>query len=223
LNRNVQPEILDTLPFDHPDAQQNRRDIAKFNWLQGNERWMQKQLDHRLRLGDRLLEIGAGSGGLLMRLWNLRERAAGVEFAGLDRCPRPSELRKEISWAQEDLLRFDGWNEFDVVIGNFILHQFSRERLWKIGEGLQAGPRLLVFNELHRSRWPLLLLRGGFLLGVNWVTRHDAAASVRAGFAGDELTNWLGMSPKFWRCRVTTGVLGQYRWIAERNGEGEAR
>ena len=80
LPRRVQPEILDSLPPDHPDAVHNRRDLRFFNALMGNYRWMAKVLGANLRPRDRILELGAGEGDLGRYLQRriYRERAQQV-------------------------------------------------------------------------------------------------------------------------------------------------
>src|SRR5688572_14054246 len=40
MQRTVQPEILDSLPHDHPDALHNRRDLRLTNFVTGDHRWL---------------------------------------------------------------------------------------------------------------------------------------------------------------------------------------
>lgn len=44
MNRVVEPEILETLADDHPDAVQSRADLLKVNWIMGNHAWMLRTL-----------------------------------------------------------------------------------------------------------------------------------------------------------------------------------
>ena len=47
---------------------------------------------------------------------------------------------------------------------------------------------MLLATEPRRGSFPLAAARLLWAIGANGVTRHDAAASVRAGFAGKELS-----------------------------------
>jgi hypothetical protein len=56
----------------------------------------------------------------------------------------------------------------------------------------------------------------GPLLGINYVTAHDAQVSIEAGFRDDELPGALGLEPSHWDCRCFTTAFGAYRMIALR-------
>jgi hypothetical protein len=60
--RTLQPELLDSLPSDHPDARHSRRDLRVINRLMGNHRWFARTLPPLVRAGEHALELGAGNG-----------------------------------------------------------------------------------------------------------------------------------------------------------------
>ncbi|HEY0265125.1 MAG TPA: hypothetical protein VGC16_00140, partial [Rhizomicrobium sp.] len=76
----------------------------------------------------------------------------------------------------------------DIAIANLFLHHFDDAALERLLAAVAANCRGLVACEPRRSAFALLGARLVFALGANDVTRHDAVASVRAGFAGQELS-----------------------------------
>ena len=78
--------------------------------------------------------------------------------------------------------------EGSVVISNLFLHHFEEARLAELLRGIARVARVFVALEPRRSRWALAASRNLWAIGCNGVTRHDAPVSVRAGFAGDELS-----------------------------------
>lgn len=212
--RTLQPELLDSLPHDHPDALHSRRDLRLINQLMGNYRWVMRTLRRRLRNGERVLELGAGHGELGRRLHWL-----GVPSDGLDVVARPLRWPRERAWHVADLRQFEGYASYDAVVANLILHQFSDADLAALGERLNRSPRLrlLVANEPLRSRrgqWLFSIISP--LLGMGHVTRHDARVSIAAGFLGEELPRLLGLDAGQWTWRCTTISRGGYRMIATR-------
>jgi hypothetical protein len=86
----------------------------------------------------------------------------------------------------------------DVVTANLFLHHFSDQDLLTLFAQLAAWTPLFVACEPRRSGWALTGSRMLFALGCNDVSRHDAVASVRAGFLGDDLKR-LWPSSDGWR------------------------
>lgn len=212
--RTLQPELLDSLPHDHPDALHSRRDLRWINRLMGNHRWFARTVPSRLRPGGRVLELGAGHGELSRRLL-----ARGVAVDGLDVVARPPGWPANRAWHVADLRNFDGYADYEAVVANLILHQFSDADLAALGARLNRSPkvRLLVANEPLRSRrgqWLFAMISP--LLGMSHVTRHDARVSIAAGFLGEELPRLLGLDAGRWSWRCTTISRGGYRMIATR-------
>lgn len=210
--RHLQPELLDSLPVDHPDALHSRRDLVLINRLMGNARWFRASLAAHLRPGERVLELGAGTGELAQNL-----RALGPLIDGIDRVPLPQGWPASARWHQADIEQFTGWNDYPVVMGNLILHHFSEDSLRTLGAALTGHARLLIFNEPARRRYlQRVWAMAAPLAGANPVTQHDGYVSIGAGFCADELPHSLGLDPLRWDWRVTTTWLGAYRLIAQR-------
>lgn len=214
MQRTLQPELLDSLPPDHPDALHNRRDLRIINAVMGNHRWFARTLPRLLRRGETALELGAGEGDLGLRL-----ARRGLAVDGLDLWPRPAAWPAERAWHREDLRGFENYGAYAAVLGNLIFHQFSAEDLAVLGSKIRADPRtrLILAAEPARRRISQKLFRFiAPLLGANYVSMHDAHVSIAAGFWGRELPEILGLDPAGWnvRCRVT--VRGAYLMIAVR-------
>lgn len=208
--RVVQVELLDLLPPEHPAVRHNRRDLRLTNQVMGNHRWLARILRVRLRRGDRVLELGAGTGEFARRL--LRE---GREVDGLDRCPAPGGWPRAARWHRADLRQFDGYGDYAAVCGNLIFHQFTASELRAIGGRIQAHARLLVACEparWRRSRWLFGVVAP--VLGANYVSRHDGRVSIAAGFLDDELPELLGLDPAQWAWQRSTTLLGAYHLVA---------
>jgi SAM-dependent methyltransferase len=212
VQRRLQPELLDSLPPDDPAAIHSRRDLRLINRAMGNAPWFERSLAKHVLPGDRVLELGGGTGELAARL-----RAVTPSVDGIDRIPAPPSWPAAARWHQADILTFTGWNDYSVVIGNLILHHFEDAALRKLGEAIGPHARLLIFNETTRQRlnqrvWKI----AAPLFGANHVTRHDGYVSIAAGFSGDELPHALGLEPSVWRWKISRTWLGAYRLVAER-------
>ncbi len=217
--RVVQSELLDSLPCDHPAARRNRRDLRVTNALMGNHRWLGRLLRSRVRRSEPALELGAGTGEVALRL-----RRRGWQVDGLDTWPAPAAWPAGARWHCADLRGFGGYGAYRVVYGNLIFHQFTDTELGALGARLAAGPRLLVACEpvrWRRAQWLYRLV--GPLLGVNYVSRHDAHVSIAAGFVGDELPRLLGLDAGRWVWRCATTARGAYHMVAWRRDRPERR
>src|SRR5438876_1088729 len=106
--RELKPELLDSLPPDHPDALHNRRDLRLTNRAMGNFEWFARILSARSCPSGKVLEIGAGTGELGIHLGKF-----GIKVDGLDLWPRPAGWPPESRWHQTDLLAFAGYDEYE--------------------------------------------------------------------------------------------------------------
>jgi hypothetical protein len=212
MPRILEPEILDSLPPDHPDALHNRRDLRLTNQLAGNFRWFAQSLPHVVGPRERILEIGAGTGELGGVL-----RRRGYAIDGLDLWPRPAAWPPESAWHTGDLRTFDRYAEYAAVLGNLIFHQFDAADLAALGAQLRRNARVILACEPGRRRRAQVLFRViGRLLGANYVSLHDARVSIAAGFRDDELPRALGLESPTWEVRCSTTLLGAYRMLAVR-------
>ncbi len=216
MKREVQPEILDSLPEGHPEALHNRRDLRLINFFMGNFRWFRRTLPGHLRDGETGLELGAGDGSLGSGLFRSNRLPSGVGIDGLDLWSRPDTWPKTWRWHREDLLAYSGYDRYRFFLANFILHQFTDEQLAGLGARLRRNARVIVACETARR---VIHLRQVWLLrplGINRVSWHDARVSIRAGFLGEELPDLLGLHPESWRIQCHTTTRGAYRMIAVR-------
>jgi 2-polyprenyl-3-methyl-5-hydroxy-6-metoxy-1,4-benzoquinol methylase len=215
MDRTLEPELLDALPHDHPDAARNRRDLRLTNIAMGNYAWFRRVLPRLVRPGESVLEVGAGTGELGAQL-----RRARIAVDGLDLWPRPVSWPASAQWHQSDLRDFQLWDRYRVVIANLVLHQFSESELRELGARLQQC-RVVVASEPIRRRASQVVYRAvAPLLGANYVTLHDAHVSIAAGFRGGELPAALGLSEPRWSLTVNETWIGAYRMIARARTDG---
>lgn len=209
MQRVLQPELLDSLPPEHPDAQHSRRDLRLTNRIMGNHRWLTRTLAPLLCTGETVLEIGAGTGELGQQL-----AARGLAVDGLDLWPRPEDWPAARAWHLADLRTFASYDRYPAIVGNLIFHQFSDAELASLGATLRRTARVIVACEPARRRVSQALFATvASLLGASRVTHHDAHVSIAAGFNGDELAQRLGLDSPAWEVRCSTTALGAYRMV----------
>jgi hypothetical protein len=147
-----------------------------------------------------ILELGGGDGSFILKVAQaLARNWPGVRVTLLDRQPVVTEETREafqaIGWNVEvvtaDVFAFleaAAGTQADVVTANLFLHHFPDARLRRVLAMAAAIAPRLVACEPRRSAWALGASRLLWAIGCNDVSRHDAAASVRAGFRGTELS-----------------------------------
>jgi hypothetical protein len=205
MRRVVEPERLDELPPADPRAIGSRTDLRRLNFIMGHARILsrafRRHLDETLGRSQplRLVELGAGDGTLLLRLarrWSARGVSAEVTL--LDRQKLVStETRQEfvaLNWPIESVATdVFTWLEqpfptADVMLANLFLHHFPENLLGTLVRLAAARTDLFIACEPRRSSLALTASRWLWLMGCNAITQHDAVVSVRAGFAGHELS-----------------------------------
>lgn len=229
--REVNAEWLDTLAPDDPRARRSRADLRRLNRIMGMLGSARRALDPLLRgrASMHLVELGAGDGSLMARL---AHHCASVwpdlHVTLLDAQPVVSPAtRAEIEnrgW-HVDVVRSDvfTWlrdaprHAHEIVFANLFVHHFDGLRLAALLAGIAARADAFACCEPRRSRLALLGSRCLGALGCNDVTRHDAVASVQAGFRAQELGDaW----PRHHRWNVREGSVGAFghRFVAQREG-----
>jgi hypothetical protein len=212
MQRLIEPEILDRLPADDPEAIRSRRDLRGINFLMGNERWLAERIARLSSARKGVWEIGAGEGKLLQRL---ASRHPEIPLTGCDLAPRPVDLPERIVWRQGDVFDQLPAASGGVLVANLFLHHFDAPLLARFGS-LLANFDALCLNEPHRSS--LAMWQGRLLLPfVGPVTRHDMLVSIRAGFRLGELPEHLGLTAGDWRVREETTWRGALRVLAWRD------
>jgi hypothetical protein len=108
----------------------------------------------------------------------------------------------------------------DVIVANLFLHHFDGEALDNLLAGVALRTRVFIACEPQRSRVSLAGARMLGLAGCNKVTRHDAVASVHAGFSAQELSaKWPAAEQ--WTVRERASGLFTHCFVAVR-GESPA-
>ncbi len=213
MERALTAELLDSLPAAAPEARRSRRDLRRINAIMGNERWFRRVTKHWVRDGEAMLEIGAGDGTLGSAL------NRGPLHAGLDLAPRPAHWPAAAAWHRTDARAFTGWGDYPVICGNLIFHHFSSAELTALGQCFNRHARVVLASEPARAavwQWGFGLLCP--LLRASPVTRHDGRVSIAAGFRGDELPRWLGLTAAAgWKSLVRCSPTGAYRLVAIRS------
>jgi len=194
--RVLTPEILDFLAPDDPHAMRSRRDLARINWFMRQGAIMAKALTG-YPAPKLLADLGGGDGRFLLGLaQRLAKRWPGVQAVILDRQDIVRDETRErfaaLGWRCE-VLRGDIFETLpqiapDIVVANLFLHHLDDAALARLLALVSAQAKAFVTCEPRRSALALLGARLVFLLGANHVSRHDAVASVQAGFRGRELS-----------------------------------
>jgi len=220
--------MLDALPPDDPRARQSRRDLQRINAVMRHHTILSGALLGAAngRAPKRITELGAGDGRFLLRtaqtlasLWP----KVNVTLLDQQRSVSNSTLAgfAALGWQAEeivaDALRWaeDASQPVEVVVANLFLHHLSEAQLRSLFGALAGRARLLMAVEPRRGAWPLTCSRLLWMIGCNAVTCCDAAVSVRAGFAGRELSALWPPSGD-WELSESRAGLFSHRFVARR-------
>jgi hypothetical protein len=189
-------ELLDILPADDPRARHSRRDLVRINWVMRQQALMAHAL-RRLPPPAVLTDLGSGDGRFMLGVARKLARhwpATRVVLA--DRKDIVSTRTRAgfaaLGWTCESRLGdvFDTLQQLQggIVTANLFLHHFDDAALARLLALIAAHSDGFVACEPRRSALALAAAAMVFALGANGVTRHDAVASVRAGFTGTDLS-----------------------------------
>lgn len=206
--RILEPEILDFLPAEDPRAIGARRDLRVINTVMLQSRTMARLLRWccRKRMPRLIVELGGGDGSFVVSLAKrLARHWPGLTVISVDRqsivTERTREAARREGWQIEpvkaDIFEFLGNPRLasaDAVIANLFLHHLSAEQLNFLFTTAERQARAFAACEPRRAPAALISSRLVWALGCNAVTRHDAVASVRAGFRDYELSAYFPAS-----------------------------
>ena len=229
MERRVDPELLDVLPVTDPRALGSRRDLERLN------SWMRHDaiLAHLLRENldgcglEQIVELGAGDGRFMLTVANrLARRWPGVAVRLLDRQnamqPDTRIAFSALTWHAAPVVAdvFQGLDQLlmegcQVMVANLFLHHFTSSQLSRLLAAIAQRTCLFIALEPNRSWLALGLSRWLGLMGCNVVTQHDAPISVRAGFAGNELSR-LWPNPDQWCFQEASVGLFSHLFLAQR-------
>ena len=202
MQRRIEPELLDSLSPDDPRAIRSRKDLRRINAFMGNP----KIIAHELRgifngtSPKTIVDIGAGDGLLMLGVAKeIAHNCNGLAVRFVDRQSIVSQQTlaalQNLGWraamSQTDILDWlaqPSGEQADVMIANLFLHHFTDPQLSKLLTAISSRVRTFIAVEPRRWRWALFFSGLVPFIGCSSVTRHDALASVRAGFAGREIS-----------------------------------
>jgi hypothetical protein len=188
-----------------------------------------------------LIELGAGDGQLLLRVCRLVSSGHSHSVLNLNLSPTPNLplllVERQPACSPGTLAAFArlGWRAqviqadvFDwleqqqqpvpgLMVANLFLHHFQAAQLRHLLQLVSERATALVALEPRRRGLSLVFCRGLRLLRCNEVTRHDAPASVRAGFSGRELSRLWPAAAGWSLSERSSGLFG-HLFVAVRSG-----
>jgi len=228
-NRRVEPELLDDLPANDPRALRSRRDLRRLNAFMGHAGIIARAVcpAYGGQPPRQIVDLGAGDGTFMLCLakW-LWQVWPNVEVTLVDRQDIVNAATQRefetLSWSVRSVAAdvFDWLSRttdlrVDLVTANLFLHHFKDPALRRLLELVSGRTNCFAACEPRRYSVALRASKWVWLLGCNPVTRHDAVASVRAGFDGAELSGfWPGDGG--WRLREEAVGLFSHRFVAQR-------
>jgi hypothetical protein len=228
MTRVLQPELLDTLPADNPEAARSRADLRRVNAWMGHRRILLRTLRTlpAMNVG-RIVELGAGDGALALSLARvLSARWPNIEITLLDQqrlvARETEESFRRLGWRPR-VVQADAFDWLDaesqtadLILANLFLHHFKEGELQRLLRAVAERTTWFVALEPRRHVVPRLGCELLWLIGCNRVTRHDARLSVRAGFRGQELSAlWPGLNG--WRLREQSTGMFSHLFMATRD------
>ena len=229
FSRILEPEILDRLAADDPRARASRCDLARINFAMRQQSIMAQRL-RSLAPPRRLADLGSGDGRFLLGVARrLAVHWPKVTALIVDRQDIVSAQTRAsfaaLGWQCEsiagDIFAVLPHLDAEILTANLFLHHLEEPELRQLFGLAAQQARDFVACEPRRSQAALLGSRMVFALACNDVTRHDAVASVRAGFAGRELSRlWPGAG---WQQREGLALPFTHVFSAHlRSGQGDA-
>jgi hypothetical protein len=223
--RDVQPELLDSLPPDDPAAVHSRRDLRRINGWMNSAGFLARAVLENAPVRT-LVELGCGDATLALKVVRrLPPPPGGGRIVLLDQHPVATEETlaafRAAGWTPEMVTAdvFE-WLEAspiraDAILANLFLHHFRDDALRRLLRAAASRARCFVSLDPRRGRWPLFGCRMLRLIGCNSVTRNDARISVVAGFNGSDLSR-LWPEPSRWQLSETSAGLFSHRFLARR-------
>lgn len=199
--RILEPETLDYLAVDDPAALRSRRDLRRVHRAMHTRAILIQALSSLQPRPRTILELGAGDGTLMLGVAETLARAGWTaRLALLDRQPcvdtATIHAYARAGWQATPVVAdVETWMTApgdtppcDLVVTTLFLHHFDDSTLRALLAVVARRTRAFFACEPRRTTFALAASHLVGALGANAVTRRDAVLSVRAGFAGGELT-----------------------------------
>lgn len=231
MQRIIKTELLDTLPAENEQAMRSRADLRRINGLMGNVRILRRLLEATGQFygAKRLVDLGAGDGTFLLSLVRqlrpvLAKKCAIAVDQKLSATSQTvgafTRIGSAIEFVVADVFQWlmeerDG--ERTALIANLFLHHFDDTSLRRLMHLAHKQCCVFVACEPRRS---VLSLGASALLGLidcNFVTRHDAVCSVRAGFARRELSALWPQNDAWKLCEGPAGLFSHFFLAARKD------
>ncbi len=232
MERRVYREWLDELPPDDLAAAGSRRDLRRLNLWMRNAATISRELRRlfRQRPPESVMEIGAGDGWLMLQIaQRLTPAWSGTRVRLVDKQTVPADQSQagfaRLGWPSErivgdvfQLFADERWSGGDqVIVANLFLHHFLADQLRQLFRQISSRAQAFVAVEPRRSALALAASHLVGAIGCNHVTRHDAPVSVRAGFAGTELSTLWPDSAE-WEVGERRAACFSHMFVAHRVG-----
>ena len=226
MKRTIEPELLDDLPSTDARAIRSRKDLRQLNGFMRHASMFRKAFASKNKQPPQyIIEICAGDGTMMLKLAEQTHTywpRVHVTLVDRQRVIADKTLFRfhELGW-QVEVITADVFywlpkaHRADMICANLFLHHFSDEQLTKIFSLLAARTDLVVACETRRDWASLTVTRAFGLLGFSPVTQHDALASARAGFIGDELST-LWPNDGAWELTERRAGIFTHLFIAQR-------
>jgi hypothetical protein len=226
--RCVQPETLDHLSESDPRAIRSRADLRRINHVMGTRSIFLRAMRHVTPAPQRIIEFGAGDGTLMLDIAKrLARHWPNVHLTLLDRQSlvgrETIDALNALGWQVELLttdvlvwLRQPVEHRYDLAMANLFIHHFDEQQIRWLLAAIAERTNAFFLCEPRRASLPLMGSRLVGLLGANTVTREDAVLSVRAGFAGTELSLAWPAAPDRWQVQEYAAGLFSHCFLAMR-------
>lgn len=201
--RRLTPEWMDRPDLDAQAHGTALNGLERINWLSLSHRalWPAIRDLARRHAADniRVLDVACGGGDVTVRLARAARRVGGrIAVDGCDVSATAIELAKRRAerggvacrFFPLDALRDPLPTGYDVICCSLFLHHLTNDE----AEGLlsrmaNSATRLVLVNDLVRSRWGYLLARAGTrLLTRSPIVHYDGPVSVAGAFTPSELS-----------------------------------
>jgi hypothetical protein len=223
--RVLEPEFLDALPANSPDAVRSRADLRRVNRWMRNERHLVAVIRGLCQAPTKILEVGSGDGTFILSLARRLNWKHPVRLTMLDMQPVVSNATLEglhaLGWQTEvraqtlqDWLDSNRAASIDLVLGNLFWHHLSDQELKDSFASISRICRAFLACEPRRWAPAQIATRLLWAIGCSKITRHDARVSVNAGFRDQELSA-LWPADSGMRFREYSGGWASHMFVAE--------